>query len=90
MGLLIIGAHKQPPKYRCLCCPEQVTFAAGEERAYEDHVVRCSRRHDEELRSHSMRVKAPLVFDPDVGGEVDLEKWVRKYRALILEGRKTM
>lgn len=91
MGLLIIGAgSERDPKYRCLCCPEQVVFYEGEERAYEQHVVACARRHDEGLRAQSLRVKVPGIFDPFVSGDVEFGVWVRANRRALIEGRLKM
>lgn len=87
MGLLVVVRNNaREPKYRCLCCNDAVFFD-GEERAYETHVVLCANRNDEELRGESWRVKAPGIFDPNVSGDVELDKWIRKHRALLLEDR---
>lgn len=87
MSLLVVVRHNaREPKYRCLCCKEWVGYE-GEQRAYETHVVACADRRDEELRAESWRVKAPGIFDPNVSGDVELDKWVRRNRALLLEDR---
>lgn len=91
-GLLILsaGRHGEPPRYRCLCCPERVVFYAGEEAAYEAHVVACSRRHEDELRQLSIRARDPELFDPLVSGDVEFQAWVRANRKALLEGRRRM
>lgn len=88
MGVVILGlVPDREPKYQCLCCPEKTVFYEGEERAYELHVIGCSKRHDAELRGQSLRVQAPLIFDPDVSGDVEFARWVRANRAALINGR---
>lgn len=89
MSLLIVRDNAREPRYRCLCCDDAI-FYEGEETAYERHVVACSNRHDEELRGRSLRVKAPGIFDPFQSGDVELERWIRVNRGLLLEGRRTL
>lgn len=91
MGLIVVigGRAQDAPKYRCLCCNDAV-FYDGEEAAYERHVVACSERHDEAMRAESWRAKVPGIFDPDVSGDVELERWVRLNRGALLEGRKKL
>lgn len=88
MGLIVITRGGGPPRYRCLGC--QTTFRAGEETAYERHVVACSAQHDEELRADSVRTRMPGLFDPDVSGDVEFGRWVRVNRGLLLEGRRRL
>lgn len=90
MSLLVVVRHNhREPKFRCLACNEWVGYE-GEERAYEAHVVACANRHDAELRAQSMREIAPKVWDPNVSGDVEFERWVRQYRVPLLEGRMKM
>lgn len=87
MGLLIIGAaESRPPKYKCLCCKAAV-FYDGEMGAYEDHVVRCSAKHEETMHERSPREMTAHFLGR---GDPELEGWVRKHKGLILEGRKQM
>jgi hypothetical protein len=37
-----------------------------------------------------MREIAPKVWDPNVSGDVEFERWVRQYRVPLLEGRMKM
>lgn len=87
--LIVVRHNAREPRYRCLCCDDAVFFE-GEERAYESHVIACSRRHEAEMRGTSLRVKAPGIFDPDVSGDVEYGRWVRQHRGMLLEGRLTM
>jgi hypothetical protein len=89
MGLIVVRRNEREPRYRCLCCDDAVFFE-GEERAYESHIVSCSRRHDERMRAESWREKAPGIFDPFRSGDVELDRWIRQNRAMLLEGRKTL
>lgn len=91
MGLIVVinGREREEPRYRCLCCND-ADFYEGEERAYETHVVACANRHDEELRAQSMRARAPGIFDPNVSGDVELERWYRRNLPLLREGRKLL
>jgi len=89
MGLIVIRRNAGAPRYRCLCCNDAVFFA-GEESAYEAHVVACSRRHDEEMRAQSLRAKAPGIFDPFQSGDVEFGQWIRRHRAELIEGRRKL
>ncbi len=89
MGLIVVRHNDREPAYRCLCCSDGI-FYEGEERAYEQHVVLCSKRHDEEMRAQSLREKAPHIFDPGVSGDVELDRWVRVHREALLEDRLRM
>lgn len=87
MGLIVVTKDDgRQPRYKCLCCGT-AEFYEGEETAYEQHVVACSNRHEAELRSMSLRVKAPGIFDPDESGDVEFGRWVRANRKALLEGR---
>lgn len=94
MGLVVVVNGQvrdaRRPRYRCECCPERTPFFDGEERAYEQHVIACSSRHDAQLREQSWRVKAPGIFDPHVSGDVEFGQWIRRYRAELIEGRRTL
>lgn len=88
-GLIIVGENSrldEAPAYRCLVC--KAGFVRGQERAYEQHVVRCADRNEEELRERSFREKAPGLFDPFRSGDVELGSWIRAHSAAIVHGRK--
>jgi hypothetical protein len=90
MGLIVVTQDDgRKPRYKCLCC-EVAVFFEGEETAYERHVVACSNRHDLEMRSMSLRVKVPAIFDPNESGDVEFGRWVRRHRRALLEGRLKM
>lgn len=82
------------PTHWCHVC--RTPFYEGERTAWMRHVaggsgqVGCHERHEEELRSHSLRVKAPGLFDPHVSGDVEYGRWVRAHAAAILSGRMKM
>ena len=87
MGLLIIGASEDRPKLAtCLDC--DTPFYVGEERAYEQHVLLCSARHEDEMRAASLREREPGIFGE--GPEPDLERWVKVNAKKIIEGRLKM
>lgn len=86
----VIMDRDEAPAYRCECCPEKTPFWKGEERQRDIHVKACSERYEAELRQHSMRVKAPGLFDPEVSGDVEYGKWVRQNKEAIIRGDKTM
>jgi hypothetical protein len=87
---VITHTSDRRPKYICRVCREAV-FAKGEESAFERHVVRCAKEHEDELRALSLRVKAPFFFDPaSPSRDQDLERWTKAHRAEILEDRKKM
>lgn len=88
MELIIVRNDPGPPKFECLCCG--AVFYDGEHTAYERHVVRCGEEHFEEMQAHSFRAKAPGLFDPNVSGDVEFGKWVRRNRAAIWQGRVKM
>lgn len=90
VSLLVVVRHNaREPKYRCLSCREWVGYE-GEEKAYETHVVACAARRDAELRGASLRVRMPGIFDPNASGDVELERWYRANRGLLLEGRRKL
>lgn len=77
-GLLIPGTvtSVDPPKFFCAICKAE--FRPHEGRAYERHVARCVKEHEAELRSQSLRVKAPGLFG-DEAGDPEYEAWVRHH-----------
>lgn len=87
--LIVVRNHAPEPDYFCLCCNE-ASFVKGEERAYEQHVIRCSGAHDEAMRAESLRARMPGFFDPEVAGDVEFERWVRANSGALLEGRMRM
>lgn len=89
MRLIVMRVNAPEPCYFCLCCNE-ASFVEGEERGYERHVARCSTVHDEKLRADSIRTRMPLIFDPHVSGDVELTRWIRRHRGMLLEGRMTL
>lgn len=89
-GLVVVRHVTGEPKWRCECCPERTPFYAGEEKAYEAHVVACANRHHDEMQGQSLRTIAPGIFDPFKSGDVELDAWIRRYRVPILQGRMTI
>ncbi len=85
MSLIVVSRLGEKPGFLWRVCGTQL--GQGE---YERHVVRCSKRHEEELRARSWRVKNPYLFDPNVVGDVEFERWVQANRKAILDGRKKM
>ncbi len=89
MGLIVIRRNEGTPRWRCLCCNDTVFFE-GEQRAYEAHVIACSRRHDAEMEAESWRKKIPGIFDPFQSGDVEFGRWISANRGLLLEGRRKL
>jgi hypothetical protein len=95
MGLIVFRNKDRgkPPKWICSVCKslgELTVFAEDEHSKFERHVIACAKRHEEHLRSLSMRSRHPALFDPKVSGDVELNAWVRREAEAILHGRKKM
>lgn len=74
----------------CLTTGRETVFYEGEEVAWRRHVIACAERNEQDLQEHSMRVKAPYLFDPAVAGDVDLYNYVQRHGREIMEGRKKL
>ncbi len=88
MSLYVVRENPGKPAYGCVAC--DAVFYKGEETAFERHVIRCSDENFEEMRAESLRAKAPGLFDPNVSGDVEFGKWVRRNRKALIEGRLKM
>lgn len=82
MELIIVRQDR--PRFRCLVCQTPL-----HEDTYERHVARCVRRHEQQLRELSPAHTLPGLFGPEVG-DVELERWVRRNRQAVADGRLKM
>lgn len=65
----------EKPRYRCALCG--TPFFTGQRSTFERH---CLGHSHEEIRSHSPRVQAPGLFDPEYpGSDVEWGRWVRDH-----------
>lgn len=73
------------PKFKCDLC--DLMFYADEERAYGEHMKKCSDSNMDEVMARSTRHQLKEVFDV---GDHEMDAWVRKNRKAIIEGRMHM
>jgi hypothetical protein len=89
MSLIVVSHMHEEPRVWCYVCG--TGFGASKMgRQFEEHVALCANRSDEELRGESLRVKNPHLFDPNVSGDVEFQRWVRANREAIIDGRLRM
>lgn len=77
--------YELKPKYGCLLCGQE--FMEHEIKAYEQHVVACSEINEDKVAGMSNRERMKDIL---AVGDHEHDKWVKKNRKAIIEGRKRM
>lgn len=72
-GIHIPATSGAAPKYECICGAE---FTRDQPREYQQHVVKCVRQNEAEIRGMSKRVKHPGIFG-DEGVDVEYRHHLR-------------
>lgn len=87
MSLVVIcGRDELAPKWECFCCGGTFHVLG----VFQRHIQKCSDQHEDDIRALSWRAKNPELFDPQVMGDVEFERWIRDNRQAIIEGRLKM
>lgn len=69
---------------RCRVCQEFVTYEGEPARIMEAHIVRCVKKHQEELEVARERAH-PEIMKP---WDTEFADWMTAHREAVLEGRK--
>jgi hypothetical protein len=74
MGLIIVNASQEQPRFACTLC--DAVFTQDERHQFERHVL----QHPvEDMLPHSPKHQAPGIFDPyHESGDVAWQKWIDK------------
>ncbi len=66
----------KPTAYVCTLCKTE--FSETERLRFEQHCVKCAKRHEPEINAMSPRTKAPGLYGDDAG-DIEYAAWARKH-----------